>query len=181
MIKLVTPLNREKIKQLKIGDKVLLSGVVYTARDRAIKKLITLIERKKKLPLSLENQIIYYCGPNIKGKKLGSCGPTTSSRMDDSLEELLKNSVLATIGKGQRAPWIRELLKKYKGIYFITYGGCGAYLRKRVTDFKLIAFSNLGAEAIYQLTLEDFPLIVGIDCQGRDIYQRLERSGDVKV
>ena len=178
MRKIFTPLTEGVIKELKVGEEVFLEGRIYTARDRTHKKLIELWKKKEKLPFSLRNEVIYYCGPNIKNKKLGSCGPTSSLRMDKFLEEMLREGVIATIGKGRRAFWVKEMLKKYHGVYFLTYGGCGAYLREKVKSFKLVGFPELGAEAIYEFYVEEFPLIVGIDCYGRDIYA--EHSGSMQ-
>jgi len=168
-----TPLIKKNISGLKVGDEVLLSGVIYTARDQAHKKLAELIKKKKKLPLELENQVIYYCGPTAapKGKVIGSCGPTTSSRMDEFVEPLLKKGLLAMIGKGGRAPYVRDLIREYKAVYFVAPAGCGALLAKKVLSRKLVCFKELGPEAVYRLEVKDFPLIVAIDAYGRGIYR----------
>ncbi|MCF7907537.1 MAG: FumA C-terminus/TtdB family hydratase beta subunit [Candidatus Omnitrophica bacterium] len=160
-------------RKLKVGQVVMFSGVVYTARDQAHKRLVELIRRGKKLPLDLRGQIIYYCGPTAtpKGKEIGSCGPTTSSRMDLFVEPLLKQGLLGMIGKGRRNKLVRELIKKHKGIYFLAPAGCGAFLAKKVKSKKLVAFSDLGPEAIYSLEVKDFPLIVAIDSKGKSLYQ----------
>ncbi|MCM8773802.1 MAG: FumA C-terminus/TtdB family hydratase beta subunit [Candidatus Omnitrophica bacterium] len=173
IIKLKTPIDEEEISKLKAGEEVLLEGVIFTARDQANKRLKEFIIAKKTLPVNLYRQIIYYCGPNFKGDKLGSCGPTTSSRMDDYLQPLLMVGVKGFIGKGNRSSWVRELLKKYRGVYFLTYAGCGAYLWQFVKNYRKVAFPDLGAEAIFQLEVCDFPLIVGIDTKGEDIYKRI--------
>ncbi|MCK4912866.1 MAG: fumarate hydratase C-terminal domain-containing protein [Candidatus Omnitrophica bacterium] len=175
MKEIKTPFTKKDVVRLKAGSEVLFSGVIYTARDQAHKRLVELIKNKKKLPLELKNQIIYYCGPTItpKGKIIGSCGPTTSSRMDEFTELLLGKGLLATIGKGRRSKKIRETIKKQKAIYFIAPAGCGALLAKRVTSKRLVCFKELGPEAIYRLEVKDFPLIVGIDAEGRDIYGNL--------
>ncbi len=175
MIRLKTPLKKQDLVKLKVGTEVLLTGLIYTARDRVHKKLVESIKKDKELPFDLNNQIIYYCGPNIKDNELKSCGPTTSQRMDPFLEELLKKGLIAVIGKGKRSNKARELFKKYKSVYFLTYAGCGAYLRKRILSFRLIAFKELGPEAVYEFEVKDFPLIVGIDTYGRDIFGK-ERS-----
>ncbi len=169
---LTTPLTKDKLKDLKAGEMVLLSGTVYTARDRAHQRLTGLLKKKKRLPLDLKDAAIYYCGPNIKNKKLGSCGPTTASRMDPFTGPLLAAGLGAVIGKGNRDPRLRSVFKKYKAVYFVTHAGCAAYLRDKVLSFRTIAFSELGAEAIYSFTVENFPLIVGIDSRGRDLYER---------
>ena len=162
----------EKRFDLKVKDEVLFSGFIYTARDRAHKRLVDLINKDKKLPIDLKNKIIYYCGPTNtpKGKIIGSCGPTTASRMDPFVEPLLKKGILAMIGKGKRGEFLIDLIKKYKAIYFIAPSGCGALLSKRVISKKLICFKELGPEAIYELKVKDFPLIVGIDVFGNIIY-----------
>ena len=172
-IKLQTPLIEEKICKLKVGQEVLLDGIIFTARDQAHKRLNKLIRDKGVLPFNLEGQVIYYCGPNFKNGKLGSCGPTTASRMDSYLEPLLRKGVKAVIGKGKRASFVKELFKKYKGIYFLTYAGCGAYLWQFVESYEIVAFPELGAEAIFQFKVVNFPLIVGIDTKGEDIYQSI--------
>jgi len=169
------PLTKQIVGELKAGEEVLFSGVIYTARDQAHKRLAELIKNKKKLPLKLKNQTIYYCGPSAtpKGRAIGSCGPTTSSRMDEFTEALLGEGLLATIGKGRRSQKVRELIKKFKAIYFIAPAGCGALLATRVRSKRLVCFKELGPEAIYRLEVEDFPLIVGIDPNGNDIYKHL--------
>lgn len=176
MIKyLKTPLKKTDLSRLRVGDQILLSGAIYTARDQAHKRLVELIKNKKKLPLKLKNQIIYYCGPTAtpKGKTIGSCGPTTSSRMDDFVEPLLKKGLIAMIGKGRRSKKVRDLIEKHKAIHFIAPAGCGALLAKGVMSKKLVCFNELGPEAIYRLEVKNFPLIVGIDTVGQDIYKHL--------
>lgn len=175
MKRISTPITKKSIRNLKAGDEVLLSGVIYTARDQAHKRLDEIIKNKKKLPLDLENKVIYYCGPTAtpRGKVIGSCGPTTSSRMDAFTEALLVKGLVGMIGKGRRSLKVRSLIKKNKAIYLIAPAGCGALLAKKVKRKKLICFKELGPEAIYQLEVKDFPLIVGIDAKGRDIYKHL--------
>jgi len=172
MKKLVTPLVKNNILALKAGDEVLLSGVIYTARDQAHKKLAELINKKKKLPLGLENQIIYYCGPTAtpKGKVIGSCGPTTSSRMDEFVEPLLERGLLGMIGKGSRAGYVKDLIRQHKAVYFVAPAGCGALLAKKVLSRRLVCFKELGPEAVYRLEVRDFPLITAIDAYGKSIY-----------
>jgi len=167
-----TPLDKIDIGKLEIGDKVLLSGVIYTARDRAHKRLIEAIKQHRKLPISLRGQIIYYCGPTQtpKGKIIGSCGPTTSARMDEFTPLLLEAGLLGMIGKGARSQEVVRVIKKYKAVYFLTYAGCAALLSRYVKSAKAIAYKDLGPEAIYKLEVKDFPLIVGIDTRGRSIY-----------
>ncbi|MFH1202087.1 MAG: FumA C-terminus/TtdB family hydratase beta subunit [Candidatus Omnitrophota bacterium] len=166
------PLTPDLLKNLKCGQEVLLSGIIYTARDQAHKRILEAIKAGKKLPLDLRDQIIYYCGPTKtpKGKIVGSCGPTTSSRMDEFTPVLLKTGLKGMIGKGCRLKEVIAAIKKYKAIYFLTYAGCGALLNRYVKKAGIIAYKDLGPEAIYRLEVEDFPLIVGIDVYGNDIY-----------
>ncbi len=151
---------------------ILLKGIIYTARDQAHKRLVEAIKKKQKLPLNLNGAIIYYCGPTKtpRGKVIGSCGPTTSSRMDEFTPALMKNGLLGMIGKGARAKEVIAAIKKYKAVYFLTYAGCAALLSKYVKKAKPVAYKNLGPEAIYKLEVKNFPLIVGVDSQGRSIY-----------
>jgi len=170
MKRINTPLIKSEIARLKAGDEVLLSGIIYTARDQAHKRLI----QGQKMPLNLEGQIIYYCGPApaAKNKIIGSCGPTTSARMDKFTPGLLKRGILAMIGKGRRSPEVIQAIKKYRAIYFLTYAGCGALLAKYIQKAARIAYKDLGPEAIYKLEVRDFPLIVGIDSHGNNIYSK---------
>lgn len=161
-----------KFADLKIGQQINFSGIVYTARDQAHKRLVEAIKRNKKLPIDLKGAIIYYCGPakTPKGRVIGACGPTTSSRMDEFAPILLRHGLAAMIGKGNRGPEVIKAIKKYRAVYFLTYAGCGALLAKYVKSKKLIAYPDLGPEAIYKLEVKDFPLIAGIDNKGRNIY-----------
>ncbi len=172
MYKINTPLTKEQISKLKTGDEVLLSGTIYTARDQSHKRIVEAIKKGKKLPIDLKGAIIYYCGPTKtpKGKAIGSCGPTTSSRMDEFTPALLKAGIKGMIGKGSRCQEVIKAIKKYKAVYFLTYAGCGALLSKYVQKAQPIAFKDLGPEAIYKLEVRDFPLIVAIDETGRSIY-----------
>lgn len=173
MKKIKTPLEKKQIAKLKAGEKVLLRGIIYTARDQAHKRLLECINQKKGLPIDLTGEIIYYCGPTPapRGKAIGSCGPTTSSRMDEFSPALLKAGLSGMIGKGRRTPEVVAAIKKYHAVYFLTYAGCGALLSSYVKDCRLIAYRELGPEAIYRLKVEEFPLIVGIDCYGGDIFK----------
>ena len=173
MKKINTPLEKKEIESLRAGDEVLLNGVIYTARDRAHKRLIELLRRNKGLPVNLKDAILYYCGPTKtpKGKIIGSCGPTTSSRMDEFTPPLLKRGLAAMIGKGSRSEEVKRAIKKYKAVYFLTYAGCGALLAKNIKKSERVAYKELGPEAILKLEVKDFPLIVGIDARGRSIYK----------
>jgi fumarate hydratase subunit beta len=172
MKKINTPLDLNKIKSLKAGQEVLLSGTIYTARDQAHKRLVQAINLHRTLPFKLNGAVIYYCGPTQtpKGKVIGACGPTTSSRMDAFTGILLSKGLRGMIGKGSRGPGIKEAIKKYKGIYFITYAGCGALLSKYVKRAKTVVYGDLGPEAILKLEVENFPLIVAIDVNGGGVY-----------
>ncbi len=160
MKKIVTPLIKEQIAGLRAGDEVLLTGTIYTARDQAHKRLT----KVSRLPLNLKNQIIYYCGPTStpKGKAIGACGPTTSSRMDKFTPKLLRAGLRGMIGKGSRSPEVVKAIRKYKAVYFLAPAGCGALLAKKVKSSKIIAYKDLGPEAIRKLEVKDFPLVVGV-------------------
>lgn len=140
-----------------------MSGSVLTARDAAHKRLYESLQKGKRIPVNLKGQTIYYTGPtpHRKGEIIGSCGPTTSSRMDPFTPLLLKYGLLAMIGKGERSKDVVQSIKKYGAVYFITIGGAGAYLSRKVTSSRVIAYEDLGPEAIYRLDIEDFPVIVG--------------------
>ena len=168
MKKINLPLTNEIIKSLKTGDELLLTGVIYTARDQAHKRLVG----ARRLPFDLRNQIIYYCGPTKtpKGKVIGACGPTTSSRMDSFTPQLLKAGVKGLIGKGARSKEVVKAIKKYKALYFIAPAGCAAFLAKKVKKARVVAYSDLGPEAIRKLEVKDFPVILAVDSRGRSIY-----------
>jgi len=174
MKKIRTPLDEGQITKLKAGEEVLLSGIIYTARDQAHKRLVEAIAKNKKTPIGLRGQIIYYCGPTKtpRGKAIGSCGPTTASRMDDFTPLLLKAGLKGMIGKGSRSPEVIRAIKKYRGVYFLAYAGCGALLTKYVKKAEPVAYKDLGPEAIYKLEVVGFPLIVAIDSGGNNIYAR---------
>lgn len=168
---LTLPLNKKKVINLRAGNMLLLSGKIITARDQAHKRLTEAINTGKKLPINPKGQVIYYTGPTPARPEeiIGSCGPTTSRRMDKFTPVLIKRGVTGMIGKGNRSKEVINAIKKYKAIYFITIGGAGAYLSKKIKSAKLIAYPNLGTEAIYELEIKDFPVIVGIDAHGRSI------------
>lgn len=172
MKKINTPLNEDQLVNLNSQDEVLLTGVIYTARDQAHKRLVEAINKRQKLPIDLKGKIIYYCGPTPapRGKVIGSCGPTTSSRMDDFTPRLLKAGVKGMIGKGARSKEVIAAIKKYRSVYFIAFAGCGALLAQYVKKAKPVAYKDLGTEAIYELKVKDFPLIVAIDAKGKSVY-----------
>ena len=172
-ISLKTPLTPEEIKKLRVGDKVLINGILYTARDAAHRRLKEAISRGAQLPITLKEQIIYYTGPTPPppGHPLGSCGPTTSSRMDSFTPLLLGEGLKGMIGKGDRSSEVIQSIKKYQAIYFIAVGGAGALLSKTIRQAEAVAYKDLGPEAIYQLKVVDFPALVAIDSEGRNIYK----------
>lgn len=171
-LKLYTPLKEDEIVKLEIGDKVLLNGKIYSARDAAHKRLIGLLKEGKPLPFDIKNQVIYYVGPSPAkpGMPVGSAGPTTSSRMDPYTPILLDNGLKGMIGKGERKKDVIDSIIKNKAIYFIAIGGAGALLAQAIKSSKPIAYEDLGAEAIVEFEVVDFPVIVGIDTTGRDLY-----------
>ncbi|RUM46328.1 MAG: Fe-S-containing hydro-lyase [Hydrogenothermus sp.] len=172
--RITTPLTDEIIEDLKVGDRVLLSGVVYTARDAAHKRMLEEYEKTGKLPFDIEGQVIYYVGPTPPkpGQVIGSAGPTTAYRMDKYTPKLHELGLKATIGKGFRTQPVKEALKKYKAVYFAAYGGTAALLSKHIVDVEIIAYEDLGTEAIRKLTFKDFPVIVANDIYGGDIFQQ---------
>lgn len=178
MRRITAPLKDKEIKGLKAGDEVLLSGVIYTARDQVHLKISRMLERGKKVPVDLRGQVIYYCGPTPPGKRvIGSCGPTTSGRMDAFSRALLDAGLKGMIGKGARKPEVRASIKKKGAVYFVAPAGAGAYLSGKVKSSEPVAFMELGPEAVYRLEVKDFPLIVAIDVLGRDIYRRFDPRG----
>ncbi len=172
-----TPLTDETVEALVAGDHVLLSGTLYTARDQAHRRIITMAERGEVLPFDLSGQMIYYTGPSPAppGRPIGSAGPTTSSRMDPFTDGMLRLGVRGMIGKGTRDRYIREILSWYRAVYFATFGGAGAYLAMRIRESEVAGFEDLGPEAVYRLRVEDFPLIVANDVHGGDLYEHVNR------
>ncbi len=170
---LKTPLAEADLQALRPGDEVLLSGIIYTARDAAHQRILTLIEEGGDLPFELSGQVIYYMGPSPTpaGAVIGACGPTTAYRMDEMTVPLLQRGLKGTIGKGKRSEKIAEAMKTYQSVYLIAVGGIGALYSQVVTSSEVIAFEDLGAEAVRKLRVKDFPLYVGIDCRGRDLYE----------
>ncbi len=167
------PLKDDDVLSLKAGDNVLISGVIYTARDAAHKKLVDLMDKNEPLPVDLEGQIIYYVGPTPAkpGQVIGSAGPTTSGRMDAYTPQMLKYGMKACIGKGFRSQKVKDAFKEYKGVYFAAVGGAGALLSKTIKKCDVVAYPELGAEAIHRLEVKDFPATVINDAHGNDLYQ----------
>jgi fumarate hydratase subunit beta len=176
-IRLKTPLRNEEVEKLNRGDRVLISGVVYTGRDAAHKRLIDLLKAGKDLPFDIRGQIIYYVGPAPAkpGQILGSAGPTTSYRMDAYSPALIERGLKGMIGKGMRSEAVKEAMKKHKAVYFAATGGAGALLAKRVKKVEIVAYEDLGPEAIRRLEVEDLPVIVVNDVRGNDLYIEGER------
>lgn len=170
--KLVTPLSRGVICSLNVGAEVAISGVIYTARDMAHKRLCNAIESSDPLPFDLEGAVIYFVGPSPErdGKVIGSAGPTTSSRMDSFSPVLIANGLAGMIGKGYRGEEVREAMKKYGAVHFTTIGGAGALLSKHIIKSEIIAYGDLGTEAIRKLEVVDFPAVVAYDCLGNSVY-----------
>lgn len=168
---------KKEIPGIKVGDEVYLSGIVYTARDAAHKKIRQAIEENAPLPFNLDGACIYYSGPTPEppGKPIGSCGPTTSSRMDVHTPLLMDNGLLAMIGKGPRSNEVVESIKKHRGIYFCAIGGAGALCAKSVKSYEVIAFPELGCESVKKLEIKEFPVLCGIDCNGNSIFEKGNR------
>ena len=168
-----TPLSDADVESLRAGDRVRISGVIYTARDAAHGRLLPLIEKGEPLPIDVEGAIIYYTGPTPPqpGQVIGAVGPTTASRMDKFTPALLKLGLKGTMGKGYRGPAVKEALREYRGVYFGAIGGAGAVLSRHVTKAEFVAYEDLGTEAIRRLEVENFPAIVINDCHGGDLYE----------
>jgi fumarate hydratase subunit beta len=173
-IRLKTPLSDADVEKLKAGDKVFLNGVIYTGRDAAHKRLFDLLKEGKPLPVDLKGQVIYYVGPAPAkpGQAIGSAGPTTSGRMDLYSPKLMEIGLKGMIGKGMRKKEVVEAMKKYKAVYFAATGGAGALLAKAIKKAQVVAYEDLGPEAVTRLEVEDFPVIVVNDTKGNDLYQQ---------
>jgi len=173
VIRLETPLTPEKVAQLKAGDNVLISGIIYTGRDAAHKKMVEALAKGEGLPFAIRNQIIYFVGPAPAkpGQVIGSAGPTTSGRMDAYSPRLIAEGLTGMIGKGLRSPEVVEAMKEYGAVYFGAIGGAGALIAKRIIAAEVIAYPELGTEAVHKLEVKDFPAIVLIDCLGNNLYE----------
>ena len=172
-IKITTPLTREKVRKLKAGDSCLITGTIYTARDAAHKRLCALIEEGGELPFDVKDSIIYFVGPTPTkpGKAIGSAGPTTSYRMDAYSPSLIACGQTGMIGKGKRDDNVIDAMKKHGAVYFGAIGGCGALLGKCIKKAEVVAYDDLGPEAIRRLEVEDFPAVVIIDSEGNNLYE----------
>ena len=172
-VSITTPLSREQARNLKAGDSCLISGVIYTARDAAHKRLCELAEQGKELPIDVKDATIYYVGPTPArpGQAIGSAGPTTSYRMDAYSPLMISLGETGMIGKGKRGPEVVAAMKEHGAVYFGAIGGCGALLGQCVRKAEIVAYEDLGAEAIRRLEVENFPVIVVIDSQGNNLYE----------
>jgi len=177
-IQLTTPLSDDMVGQLRAGDCVLISGVIYTARDAAHERMYRMLQRSEPLPIDLRGQVIYYCGPTPPrpGRPIGSAGPTTATRMDPFTPALLAQGLKGMIGKGRRGPEVREALRVYRCVYFAAIEGTAALLGQRILAAEVVAFSDLGPEAIYKLVVERFPGVVANDIYGDDVYESGQRQ-----
>lgn len=174
MVKISLPLTKKAVGRLKVGDEVLLSGTIYTARDKTHQRLVMAMEKGKSLPFDLKDAVIFYAGPTPTppGKVIGSIGPTTSARMDSYTPLLLKKGLKGMVGKGMRGQEVKEAIQRNRAVYFIAVGGAAAYLSTFVKKAKVIAYKDLGPEAIYRLEVKDFPVIVALDSYGNDLFAR---------
>ena len=171
--KLQAPLDEADVRSLRAGDEVLISGVVYTARDMAHKRLCETVEAGGQLPFELDGAIIYFCGPTPArpGRVIGAAGPTTSSRMDPFSPKLIAKGLKAMMGKGYRGDEVRDALKKYGAVHLSTIGGAGALLSQHIVAAEVIAYEDLGTEAVRRLQVVDFPAVVAYDCHGNSVYK----------
>lgn len=177
-LRLTLPLTQEDCARLQAGDSVRLSGPLYTGRDAAHRRLYEALERGEELPVSLKGETIYYVGPcpAPPGRVIGSAGPTTSSRMDRYAPRLIQEGLLAMIGKGQRSPEVIKAMVEHGAVYLAALGGAGALIARTVRQLEVVAYPDLRTEAIHRLVVEDFPAIVAIDSQGRDLYKEGRRT-----
>ena len=169
------PFDKSISTNLKAGDYVYLTGTIYTARDAAHKRMYEALKKGEELPFDVKNNTIYYMGPSParEGRPIGSAGPTTASRMDKYAPSLLDLGLIGMIGKGKRNPAVHEAIVRDKAVYFAAVGGAGALLSKCITSSEVIAYDDLGTEAVRKLTVKDFPVIVVIDSDGRDLYEEI--------
>ncbi|MFH1639196.1 MAG: FumA C-terminus/TtdB family hydratase beta subunit [Chloroflexota bacterium] len=167
-----SPIPMDVIENLHVSENVLISGVIYVARDAAHLRLIRSLDKNEALPFDIAGQTVYYMGPSpaALGQVIGACGPTTSSRMDMFTPRLLSSGLRAMIGKGDRSPAVREAIQKYRAVYFVATGGAGALLSQSVKKMATVAYPDLGAEAVLRLVVADFPAIVAYDARGGDVF-----------
>ncbi len=172
---ITVPFDKETAKSLKAGDYVYLTGVIYTARDAAHKRMDESLNNGDKLPIDVDGNVIYYMGPSParEGRPIGSAGPTTATRMDKYTPRLLDMGLTGMIGKGKRQPKVKEAIVRNNAVYFAAVGGAGALLSQRILKSDVVAYDDLGTEAIRRLEVENFPVIVVIDSEGNDLYERV--------
>lgn len=175
---ITAPIDKETVKELRAGDYVYITGVIYTARDAAHKRMYEVLERGESLPLAVQNTVIYYMGPSParEGRPIGSAGPTTASRMDKYAPALLDLGLIGMIGKGKRSEVVKEAIVRNGAVYFAAVGGAGALLAGSIKASEVIAYDDLGTEAIRKLEVENFPVIVVIDSEGNDLYETAVRE-----
>nr|WP_148207046.1 Fe-S-containing hydro-lyase [Heliomicrobium modesticaldum] len=173
-VRLTTPLTQEVLRQLKAGDTVLISGTIYTGRDAAHKRLVETLDRGEDLPFNVKDAVIYFVGPcpAKPGQVIGSAGPTSSYRMDTYSPRLIEQGLTGMIGKGLRGPAVVDAMKKHGCVYFVAIGGAGALMARSIKEAKVIAYDDLGTEAVRELVVEDFPVIVCIDAEGNNLYEQ---------
>ena len=171
-VKLSTPLKTEDLEGLRIGDRVMLNGIVYSARDAAHQRLVELLNNSEPLPFNLNGQVIYYVGPTPakSGKPMGAAGPTSSYRMDPYAPLLIEKGLKGMIGKGARNQDVREAMQKFKAVYFAAIGGAGALIARSILSAEIVAYPELGTEAIRKMEVREFPVIVANDIHGGDLY-----------
>ena len=173
-VRITSPIDAEAIGKLTTGTKVLISGIIYTARDAAHQRLIQALDKGDRLPFDLSGQTLYYMGPSPArlGQVIGSAGPTTSGRLDIYTPRLIAAGIIAMIGKGGRSPAVKEAIRRYKAVYLVTLGGAGALVAKSIKQVEVTAYEDLDTEAILQLNVENFPAIVANDIYGEDLFEQ---------
>jgi fumarate hydratase subunit beta len=183
VVNIKTPIDEKTVENLEAGDQVFITGVIYSARDAAHKRLVEALDKKEKLPLDIKNQIIYYMGPAPAkpGYATGSAGPTTSGRMDPYSPRLMEEGLKGMVGKGNRTQAVKDAMKKHKAVYFAAIGGAGALISKSIKKSEVIAYADLGAEAIRRLEVENFPATVINDVRGADLYEQGKAKYQIKV
>ncbi|BES66730.1 Fe-S-containing hydro-lyase [Gottschalkiaceae bacterium SANA] len=176
MKRIQLPLTKDVIQTLEVGEKVYLNGPMFTGRDAAHRRLVETLERGEDLPIALDGITIFYVGPSPArpGQIIGSAGPTTSYRMDDYTPRLLEEGLLGMIGKGRRSPLVRQAIQAHGAVYFAALGGAGALAAQAIISAEVIAYPDLGPEAIHALEVKDFPVVVAVDATGASVYEREE-------
>lgn len=185
--KITSPLDDKTIEDLRSGEQVLISGIIYVGRDSAHKRITAALESGEKLPFDIRNQTIYYMGPSPAkpGQVIGAAGPTTSGRMDSYSPRLIAEGLRVMIGKGQRSPEVKQAIKEHKGVYLAAIGGAGALIARSIKKSEVVAYEDLGAEAVRRLEVEDFPATVVNDAHGGDLYEEgkamyRRKAGEIK-